>query len=181
MKDKALAALIRSQPEKGLEMVLQQYGGLCNGILRQMLGERPQDIEECLSTAICRLWQTIDRFDPEKGSLKSWLCRIVRNIAVDQLRRTQTSPLPLDEDWPDYGEDLTDQLQQQMDGKLIQQAIDQMEQPERTIFIRRYYYCEKVSSIAKALSMTEKAVEHRLARGRQKLKQYLLEHGGYHR
>ncbi len=90
-------------------------------------------------------------------------------------------PLPLDEDWPDYGEDLTDQLQQQMDGKLIQQAIDQMEQPERTIFIRRYYYCEKVSSIAKALSMTEKAVEHRLARGRQKLKQYLLEQGGYHR
>ena len=177
MTDQALAALIRSNPEKGLKISLEQYGDCCGAVLFRMLGNREQDIEDCLGTVFCKLWQTIDQYDPQKGSLKSWLCRIARNTAIDLLRQTGTETLPLEEELPDAADGPEALTQRGDTAALVQRAVDGLGEPDRTIFVRRYYYLERIGVIAASLSLTEKAVERRLARGRQKLKQYLLEKG----
>ena len=177
MTDKELAALIRSDPEKGLAAALKLYGDCCAGILHRMLGGRTQDIEDCLGTVFCKLWQTIHQYDPEKGSLRSWLCRITRNTAIDKLRQSGIEILPLEEDMPDLADSPETLAQRKDTAELVQSAIDSLGEPDRTIFVRRYYYLEKLSSIANALDMTEKAIERRLYRGRAKLKEYLLGKG----
>lgn len=100
MTDKTLAALIQSDPEKGLAAALELYGDCCAGILHRMLGST-QDAEDCLGTMFCKLWKTIGQYDPEKSSLKSWICRITRNTAIDMLRKSGLEILPLDEELPD--------------------------------------------------------------------------------
>lgn len=177
MTDESLAALIRSAPEKGLAIALKQYGNYCATILRRMLGNREQDIEDCLSTVFCKLWQTIEQYEPQKGSIKSWLCRITRNTAVDRLRSTGLETFPLEDELTEFFDNPAEWVQRNDTAKLVQQAVDSLGEPDRTIFIRRYYYLERLSTIANALSLTEKAVERRLAKGRQKLKEYLLEKG----
>ena len=176
MTDKTLAALIQSDPEKGLAAALELYGDCCAGILHRMLGST-QDAEDCLGTVFCKLWQTIGQYDPEKSSLKSWVCRITRNTAIDMLRKSGLEILPLDEELPDCSDSPEMLLQKKDTAELVQSAIDSLEEPDRTIFVRRYYYLEKLAVIANALSMTEKAVERRLSRGRARLREYLLKKG----
>jgi RNA polymerase sigma-70 factor (ECF subfamily) len=53
-----------------------------------------------------------------------------------------------------------------------------MEHFDREIFLRHYYYCQPVKTIAAELEMNESTVKTRLKRGREKLKTILRE-GGY--
>ena len=36
--------------------------------------------------AFVAVWRKIDRFDPERGSLRAWLMTVVRNRAIDRVR-----------------------------------------------------------------------------------------------
>ena len=59
----------------------------------------------------------------------------------------------------------------------IKDCVMQMREPDQSIFIYYYYYYYKTHEIAKALSLKQKTVESRLIRGREKLKQFLMERG----
>ena len=50
-----------------------------------------------------------------------------------------------------------------------------MEPTDREIFLRFYFYCQKISQIAAAMELKENTVKSRLSRGREKLKASLLE------
>ena len=78
---------------------------------------------------------------------------------------------------PDLDINLEDEAIRSINAEIVQEAVDRLEEPDRTIFIRRYYYLEKVKAIADYLQISEKAVEHRLSRGRERLKHQLLERG----
>jgi DNA-directed RNA polymerase specialized sigma24 family protein len=45
-----------------------------------------------------------------------------------------------------------------------------MKQPDREIFLRRYYGSQGVAAIAEETGLSEAAVKHRLIRGREKLR-----------
>ena len=61
---------------------------------------------------------------------------------------------------------------------LIGTLVAQMEQPDREIFLRRYYRMETAREIGEALGMTEHTVNVRLSRGRAKLKKEYLKQMG---
>ena len=58
---------------------------------------------------------------------------------------------------------------------LIGQLLTELPEPDREIFLRRYYYLESCREIAQRLNMQEHAVTVRLSRGREKLRKQFLE------
>jgi RNA polymerase sigma-70 factor (ECF subfamily) len=52
-----------------------------------------------------------------------------------------------------------------------------MEQPDRDIFVRYYYYCQTTADIAREMALSPAVVRQRLHRGRDKLRQTLIEGG----
>ena len=61
----------------------EKYGRLCLAISDNLLNSR-EDAEECTNDAYLKVWNTIP---PEKpDSLRAYLCRIVRNTALDRLK-----------------------------------------------------------------------------------------------
>lgn len=48
--------------------------------------------EDCVQEAFLRAWRSRDRFDPEVGSLRTWLFAILRNVIADAIRAIQRLP-----------------------------------------------------------------------------------------
>jgi len=166
--------------DKALAAVIEQYGGLVQAVIRRTLGSaNAQDVEECTSEVFWRLYQNAENIQPERG-LKSYLCGIARHVAVDRLRqlgRTDWQQLPQDENALGVWADPADELAAAERQRLVQQCVDALPQPDRDIFILRYYFGEQVKVIAERLGLSAKSVENRLYQGRLRLKKALIERG----
>ena len=61
--------------------------------------------------------------------------------------------------------------------QIIHRSVDEMDEPDRSIFILKYFYFFKNRAIAEKLNLSLQQVENRLARNKEKLKAKLLERG----
>lgn len=171
-------AALRRGDEQALEQLIRQYTPYAGAIVWGIVGGKltRDDAEEILSDVFLTLWKNADRIRP--GKLKAYLASIARTRAIDALRRAGES-LELEEDvlaLPDA--DPERQLTQAEERRLLRKTLSELPEPDHTIFIRHYYFCQKTAEIAEALDMNVNTVQTKLKRGREKLRLALAE-GGY--
>ena len=78
---------------------------------------------------------------------------------------------------PDDGPGPAEALEQTERAELVRALLDQLSPQDRAIFLRHYYYGQTAAEIGGALAMNPSTVKVRLHRGREKLKELLLERG----
>lgn len=171
--DAQLLLLLVNDPQQGLAALLEVYGGTINGVVRRVLGRAPQDAEECVADVLVAAWQHAPELSRQHRSLKGWLCVTARNAAIDRWRRlSRTQTVELNEelaaDWM-LSPGATEAEEQ------IEALVNAMGEPDREIFIRRYWLLQPAKEIGAALGMVEHNVNVRLSRGRAKLKKQFLE------
>jgi RNA polymerase sigma-70 factor (ECF subfamily) len=180
-KEKEILLLLKTCPEEGLKKVLAAYGGpvmtICRNILFDCL---PEDIEEAAADSLVRLWRSIGNFrDDGEYSLKSYLYGIARHTALDKRRQLKKHAplLPIEEAELEDPVDVESYFSRKLSAHILHESVNEMSEPDRSIFILRYYYFEKVKDIAARLGLAPKAVENRLYYGKNKLRQSLMERG----
>ena len=164
---------LKNRDESGMEELLQHYGPLMRYVIRPFLSDE-RDREEALQTAALKVWQSIGRFDAEKGSWTSWLTAVVRNAALDMARaekRREAGELPEDAHDPAPTPEETALRKERQEALL--RALETLSSRDRVLFYRKYYYHQPTAQIAAELGATERSVEGRLYRIRQKLKDLL--------
>lgn len=72
---------------------------------------------------------------------------------------------------------MVDNYSKKINNKIIHESINNMDEPDKSIFILRYFYFEKIKDISFKLNLPSKKVENSLYRGKNKLKKSLLEGG----
>ena len=94
MDDTALLKLLKDNPERGLQTIIQIYGPAVHKICSFcMSGYQQQDIEEAESDVYVKLWKHRESvIINENYSLKSYLFAIARNTCIDR-QCTARSPL----------------------------------------------------------------------------------------
>lgn len=160
-------------------MALRRFGRPVKTICAAILGpESQEEVEEAVADSFLALWRELDRYDPERP-LSGWLYGIARRTALNRRRALGKGPVlsPLLEELAEEEFDLTDRAAARENACILRQAVEELESPDREIFIRRYYLYQRVGEIAAGLELPEKAVENRLYRGKKKLRQTLLERG----
>lgn len=181
MKDDQLIFLIKSNPHDGLSKVIDLYGGTVKWIVSKILGNlNSQDIEECISDTFVKLWKNIDNYNiTDNIPLKSYLYGIARHTAIDYLRKSKSNleSIPIEENDIGIYIDFADELAKETNSKILQEAIEALPEPDRKIFILRYYFQERVISIAESLCLSPKTIENKLYRGKKLLKEALIERG----
>ncbi len=179
--EEEILQLLRSNPEKGLKLALETYGGSVMTICRNILFDcQPEDIEEAAADSFIGLWRSIGGFrEDSECSLKSYLYGITRHTALDKRRRLkkQSPVLPIEEMQLEAPVDIESCYYRKLSACILHEAVNQMDEPDRSIFILRYFYFEKIKDIAANLRLAPKAVENRLYYGKNKLRQMLLEKG----
>ena len=164
---------LKNRDESGMEELLQHYGPLMRYVIRPFLSDE-RDREEALQTAALKVWQSISRFDAEKGSWTSWLTAVARNAALDMARaekRREAGELPEDAHDPAPTPEETALRKERQEALL--RALETLSSGDRVLFYRKYYYRQPTAQIAAELGATERSVEGRLYRIRQQLKELL--------
>lgn len=180
-KDRKIIKLLKKSPEDGIKMAIDVYGPAVNTICKNILiNLNSEDIEEAISDTFFKLWKNIDNFNQEKNkSLKSYIYAIARNTCFDKLKtsNSNTSLFEINENDLGIDVDMEYEYSKLHNKKIIKTTLDNFKEPDRSIFILRYFYFEKVKVIASKLNLSEKKVENILYRSKTKLKEELIKGG----
>ena len=132
-------------------------------------GFTEHDIEECIADVFFDLWQNIERYDPEKGSLKSYLCTLASRKAISRYRRAAQTKVVSFEDLKQGEEPSFEEVLDVDEYSDLYSAIEHLPEPTREIIIRRYFYNERPATIAARMQLPKKEVENRLYRAKKSL------------
>lgn len=176
MSDEKLIRAIRARDERAIAQVIETYSRLLWSIAGAVLKDigSTQDIEECVADTFIDLWQSPDKFDPARGSLKTWLSIVARTKALDRCRTlSRRDALPLEEAAFIPGSGAAEEFLLEAGRQELFNAIQTLDEPDREILLRRYYHDQKPRQIALALGIPVKQVENRLYRTKKKLREIL--------
>lgn len=173
MNDKKIIAAIIKQDEQVFAFAIQKYSKLLWKVAASVLinTASAQDVEECVADVFIYLWQYPEKYNPEKSKLSSWLSMVARSKAVDRYRRIikkREISMEMMAESLEYAEIAAGEEKEQ-----LQSCMDELDEKEKELIIRRYYYEQKPAEIAVALDMPKKQVENKLYYVRQKLKKML--------
>ena len=77
--------------EAAMSELYDRFVGLVYKASRQVLASRAES-EDAVQETFVRLWQTADRFDPNRAKLVTWVMLITRRHLIDRLRRKGARP-----------------------------------------------------------------------------------------
>ena len=185
MEDTEIIDLYWKRDERAIEETDRKYGKYCHTVAYNVLNDY-EDSQECVSDTWLRAWNSMP---PKRPSvLRAFLAKITRNLAYDRYRARSASKRG-----GGQTEAVLEELAEVVDlsgvwdpedlyaAKELREAINQFVRnlPEREgdVFIRRYFFAEEISDIAKRYQLTQNNVTVILSRTRNKLRKYLKEGG----
>lgn len=183
MEDIQIIDLYWARDQMAITATAEKYGGYCAAVARNILASE-QDTEECVNDTWLRAWNSMPPQRP--GVLAAFLGTITRNLAFNRFRRGRTEkrgsgelPLVLEEleECVSGRESVEGEYDRRELLAAINAYLDGLSPLHRTIFVRRYWYADRVGAIAQRLNMTENHVSMILTRLRRKLREHLMKEG----
>src|ERR671934_3104319 len=76
---------------EALRALYRTYAGELLGFALNALNDR-ETAEEIVQETFTRAWRHADRYDPARGSVRTWLYQIARHAIIDMRRRASARP-----------------------------------------------------------------------------------------
>lgn len=174
-----LLANLKKGKRDSLEKAIDLYTPYVNVIIYNVIGSimAKEDIEEVISDVFISLWKHADSLDNNKGSIRAYLGAAARNCAKNKLRKVSLH-FELDENIISKEAAVETILEQKDEDRLLIDIITGFGEPDSEIFFRYYYYDEKIKKISQCVGLCQSTVKTKLARGRHKLKEVLMQKRG---
>ena len=179
MDDRKLLRLLRKDPNAGMEKLIETYAGLVYAVVARSIPDPcdfASELEACVSDVFSEFYCTLHTYDPSLSSIKTWLCVLARNNAVDLLRKHRVF-LSLDDEDVLFqlpgGASAEEIILEKESRRALLQAIHDLGEPDRTILLRKFYYRQPSKRIADELGMTVSNVDTRTHRAIAKLRKMI--------
>ena len=86
LADEDLMPLLARKDANAFEVFYDRHGGAAYSLAYRIVGDR-STAEDITQEAFISIWRSGARFDRARGSVRAWTLGIVRNRAIDALRR----------------------------------------------------------------------------------------------
>ena len=86
LADEDLMTQVAAKDPRAFEVFYDRHGGAAFSLAYRIVGDR-QSAEDVTQEALISIWRSGARFDRARGSVRTWTLGIVRNRAIDHLRR----------------------------------------------------------------------------------------------
>jgi RNA polymerase sigma-70 factor (ECF subfamily) len=165
--------------EAALREVYDQYASFVYGLAKRVIGD-PRAAEDVSQDVFCSVWERPGAFDPDRGSLRTWLGTLTHRRAVDYVRREEARrrraeraaarAVPV----PDVEEIATAVLT----AERVRAALDALPEEQRRAVHLAYFGGRTYRQVAAELGIPEGTAKSRLRLGLHRIAGALEAQGG---
>lgn len=177
--DAVLIVAVGRWRQEALAEAYRRHAGAVFALARRLLASR-EEAEEVVQDVFVRLWHSPDRFDPARGSLRSYLLAMTHGRAIDRIRsdtsrrgreerdarRTATGAYDLEHEVVDL-----------VNAEQVRAALAVLTEDEREAIQLAYFGGHTYSEVATMLQTPTGTVKGRMRTALTKLRRELVASG----
>ena len=77
--------LLKRKDKQAIALLYDRFGASLYGVVLRIVGSKPL-AEDVIQDTFIKVWKKSEQYNPDKGSLFTWLLNIARNTAIDKVR-----------------------------------------------------------------------------------------------
>jgi RNA polymerase sigma-70 factor (ECF subfamily) len=179
LSDAALVVAIGRFQQPALAEAYRRHAGAVYGLAKRLLNDQAR-AEEVVQEVFLRLWNQPDRFDAERGSLRSYLLAQSHGRSVDLLRADGARRAREERDAQHTaaaGYDLEREVWDLALASHVRQAMHLLQPGEREAIELAYFGGRTYREVADELGEAEGTVKSRIRSGLKRLRTALVDAG----
>jgi RNA polymerase sigma-70 factor (ECF subfamily) len=159
-----------SGDEAALTEVYDQFASFVYGLALRVIGD-PRAAEDVSQDVFVAIWERPDAFDPERGSLRTWLGTLAHRRAVDYVRREEARRRRSERDAarrstvPDV-EEIAVAL---VTAERVRESLDLLPDEQRRAIQLAYFGGKTYRQVAEVLGIPEGTAKSRLRLGLRRI------------
>lgn len=187
--DDQLMAAVAVGDCSAFEQLYDRHVRNCFGLAVRIVRE-PSTAEDIVQEVFTKLWSRPDTFSPDRGAFHTWLLMVVRNKALDKLRRTKTRSGPRIIPWhvestgsetivdilPDTGPTPHEEAWERESATVVRHALGQLSAHEYQAIELAYFGGLTQREIAEKLEQPLGTIKTRTRSALRRLHQFLSAH-----
>lgn len=173
LADSELVGLARDDDADAFAVIYDRHATAAYSLAHRICGTRAL-ADDVVQEAFLSLWRRLDRYDPARGEVRSWLLGIVHNSAIDRLRqsavheRRRASSEGL-EDRLQAPERTESEVEQREQAKEVRAALQELPPEQRRVIELAYFDGLTHTEIAAKLQLPIGTIKGRMRLGLAKL------------
>ena len=178
--DEDLMTLVDRKDADAFEVFYDRHGGAAYSLAHRIVGD-PGLAEDVTQEAFLSIWRSGARYDAARGSVRTWALGIVRNRAIDALRRAARPVPKLDlddetalETHPSGERTEAEAIRRETAGRL-RQALGLLPREQSQVIELAYFGGFSHSEIADMLGTPIGTIKGRMRLGLEKIRASLAE------
>lgn len=168
--DRAIAARLAARDEDAVRELYRAHGPMVFGVCQRVLQNRAL-AEDATQEVFLFLWERPDRFDPARGTLRSWLGLLAHRRSVDRVRaetrRARTESHRPEVEAFECGAD--EQATARWISDRVREALGTLPADQRDAVILAYFGDRTYVQVAEELGLPEGTVKSRIRLALKKL------------
>jgi RNA polymerase sigma-70 factor (ECF subfamily) len=171
-----LLALVARGDEQAFAELYQRVAGAVFGLVSKVV-RNPAQSEEVAQEVFVELWRAASRFDPARGTARSWIMTCAHRRAVDRVRSAESAARRDDlagrRDQVRPYDEVVEQVEAGLEREHVRRGLDALTELQREAVVLAYYGGYTHREIAELLGVPSGTVKTRLRDGLIRLRDHL--------
>jgi|MDTD01.3.fsa_nt_gb RNA polymerase sigma-70 factor (ECF subfamily) len=164
LTDEELMALVAKGRQEAFSVIYSRYSKRLHYFFFRMLGKDEEKAQDFLHDLFMKIIEKPYLFDTSK-KFSTWVYVVASNMCKNEYRKQSVRKFAEDFDFERVEssfQDIVESLDQKTFSEHLSQALEQIDERHRTIFVLRFQECFSIKEIADILDISEGTVKSRI-------------------